>query len=61
MAELANNMELNERHKQLNEDYNKLNQKYNVCTNENAEYQMKLKNNEKLISALQNEISSVKK
>ena len=61
MAELANNMELNERHKQLNEDYNKLNQKYKVCTNENAEYQMKLKNNEKLISALQNEISSVKK
>ena len=61
MAELANNMELNERHKQLNEEYNKLNQKYNVCTNENAEYQMKLKNNEKLISALQNEISSVKK
>ena len=61
MAELANNMELNERHKKLNEDYNKLNQKYNVCTNENAEYQMKLKNNEKLINALQNEITNVKK
>ena len=48
MAELANNMELNERHKKLNEDYNKL-------------YQMKLKNNEKLINALQNEITNVKK
>ncbi len=61
MAELANNMDLNQRYKKLNEDYNKLNQKYNVCTNENAENQMKLKNNEKLINDLQGEISNVKR
>ena len=61
MAELANNMDLNQRYKKLNEDYNKLNQKYNVCTNENAENQMKLKSNEKLINDLQGEISNVKR
>ena len=61
MTELANSMELNEKHKKLNEDYNKIVQKYNVCYNENTENQMKLKNNENLINDLQKEISNVKK
>ena len=61
MTELANSMELNEKHKKLNEDYNKIVQKYNVCYNENTENQMKLKNNENLIKDLQKEISNVKK
>ena len=55
MTELANSMELNEKHKKLNEDYNKIVQKYNVCYNENTENQMKLKNNENLIKDLQKE------
>ena len=61
MAELANNMELNEKYKKLNEDYNTIVQKYNVCFNENTGNQMKLKNNENLINDLQKEISNVKK
>ena len=61
MAELANNMELNEKYKKLNEDYNTVVQKYNVCFNENTGNQMKLKNNENLINDLQKEISNAKK
>ena len=61
MAELANNMELNEKYKKLNEDYNQIMQKYNVCYNENTGNQMKLKNSENLINDLQKEISNVKK
>ena len=61
MAELANNIELTEKHKQLNEDYNALLQKYNVVYNENTGNQMKLKSNENLINDLQKEISNVKK
>jgi len=61
MTELANNMELTEKHKKLNEDYNNLLEKYNVCYNENAEKEMKLKNNENLINDLNKEISNVKK
>ena len=61
MAELANNMELNEKYKKLNEDYNTIVQKYNVCYNENTGNQMKLKNNENLINDLQKEISNAKK
>ena len=61
MTELANNMELTEKHKKLNEDYNNLLQKYNVCYNENTENQMKLKNNENLINDLNKEISNIKK
>jgi len=61
MAELANNMELNEKYKKLNEDYNAIVQKYNVCYNENTGNQMKLKNNENLINDLQKEISNAKK
>ena len=61
MAELANNMELNEKYKKLNEDYNTIVQTYNVCFNENTGNQMKLKNNENLINDLQKEISNVKK
>ena len=57
MAELANNIELTEKHKKLNEDYNALVQKYNVVYNENTGNQMKLKNNENLINDLQKEIS----
>ena len=61
MAELANNIELTEKHKKLNEDYNALVQKYNVVYNENTGNQMKLKNNGNLINDLQKEISNVKK
>ena len=61
MAQLANNIELTEKHKKLNEDYNALLQKYNVVYNENTGNQMKLKNNENLINDLQKEISNVKK
>ena len=61
MAELANNIELTEKHKKLNEDYNALVQKYNVVYNENTGNQMKLKNNENLINDLQKEISNAKK
>ena len=61
MAELANNIELTEKHKKLNEDYNALLQKYNVVYNENTGNQMILKNNENLINDLQKEISNVKK
>ena len=61
MAELANNIELTEKHKKLNEDYNALLQKYNVVYNENTGNQMKLKSNENLINDLQKEISNVKK
>ena len=60
-AQLANNIELTEKHKKLNEDYNALLQKYNVVYNENTGNQMKLKNNENLINDLQKEISNVKK
>ena len=60
-AQLANNIELTEKHKKLNEDYNALVQKYNVVYNENTGNQMKLKNNENLINDLQKEISNVKK
>ncbi len=61
MSELANNIELTEKHKKLNEDYNALVQKYNVVYNENTGNQMKLKNNENLINDLQKEISNAKK
>ena len=61
MAELANNIELTEKHKKLNEDYNALLQKYNVVYNENTGNQMKLKSNENLINDLQKEISNVKR
>ena len=61
MGELANNMEINDKYKKLNEDYNKLNQKFNIYKNENAEFQMKLKNNEKIIYDLQDQIANIKK
>ena len=59
--ELDKNIVLNSKYKKLNEDYNTLKQKYNVCHNDNADFQMKLKNNEKLINDLQVEISNSKK
>ena len=61
MSELSNNMKLNDKYKKLNEDYNKLNEKFNFYKNENAEFQMKLKNNEKLINDLQEEIATLRK
>ena len=60
-AELANNLELNEKYKKLNEEYNVLKQKYNVCYNDNTGFQMKIKNNEKLIKDLQEELNNSKK
>ena len=59
--ELTNNLELNKKYKKLNEDYNQLNEKFNVYKVENSEFQVKLKNNEKLINDLQSEMSNVKK
>ena len=61
MSELANNMELNDKYKKLNEDFNILNQKFNIYKNENAEFQMKIKNNEKLIYEYQDQIANIKK
>ena len=61
MDELANNIELNERYKKLNNEYNILQQKYNSCHTDNIDNQLKLKNNEKQIINLQNEIKNLKK
>ena len=61
MAELENNLDLKEKYNKLNEDYNILKQKYNVCYNDNSNIQLKLKDNEKLINNLQEEISNTKK
>ena len=60
-AELNQNLELNNKYKKLNEDYNILKEKYNVYQNDNQDFQMKLKNNEKLINDLQTELNNVKK
>ena len=60
-AELANTSELKEKYNKLNEDYNILKEKYNVCYNDNAGFQMKIKNNDMLLQSLQEEISNVKK
>ena len=59
--ELNKNLELNNKYKKLNEDYNILKEKYNVSQNDNQEFQMKFKNNEKLINDLQTELSNIKK
>ena len=61
MAELENNLDLKEKNNKLNEDYNILKQKYNVCYNDNSNYQLKLKENEKLIKNLQEQINNTKK
>ena len=60
-TQISENYGLDQKYKELNENYNKLNQKYNVCSNENAEYQMKIKNNENLITELQGELNKSKK
>ena len=60
-AELNQNLDLNNKYKKLNEDYNILKEKCNVYQNDNQDFQMKLKNNEKLINDLQTELSNVKK
>ena len=60
-TQISENYGLDQKYKELNENYNKLNQKYNVCSNESAEYQMKIKNNEKLINELQGELNKSKK
>ena len=61
MAELANNIELNDRHKELNKEFNILQQKYNCCHQDNIDNQLKLKNNEKIINDLKNEVKNLKK
>ena len=61
MAELANNIELNDRHKELNKEFNILQQKYNCCHQDNIDNQLKLKSNEKIINDLKNEIKNLKK
>ena len=58
---LSNNSVLDEQYKKLNEDYNKLKQKVNKENNELSGYQLKIKNNEKLLNDLQEEINKVKK
>ena len=61
MAELENNLDLKEKNNKLNEDYNILKQKYNICYNDNTNFQLKLKENEKLINNLQEEMNTTKK
>ena len=61
MAELENNLDLKEKNNKLNEDYNILKQKYNICYNDNTNFQLKLKENEKLINNLQEEMNNTKK
>ena len=59
--DLSKNSNLEEQYKKLNEEYNKLKQKMNTENNEISNYQIKIKNNEKIIGDLQNEINKVKK
>ena len=61
MKEIEDNRELKENYSKLNEDYNSIKQKYNCCHKENIGFQMKLKENEKLINNFQAEISNLKK
>ena len=57
---LLQNSNLEEQYKKLDEEYNKLKLKIKNENNYILDYQMKLKNNEKLINDLQNEINKVK-
>ena len=59
--ELEDSKGLKENYNKLNEDYNSIKQKYNCCYKENIGFQMKLKENEKLINNFQAEISNLKK
>ena len=59
--DLSKNSNLEEQYKKLNEEYNKLKQKMDTENNEISDYQIKIKNNEKLINDLQSEINKVKK
>ena len=59
--DLSKNSNLEEQYKKLNEEYNKLKQKMDTENNEISNYQIKIKNNEKIIGDLQNEINKVKK
>ena len=61
MKEIEDNRELKENYSKLNEDYNSIKQKYTCCYKENIGFQMKLKENEKLINNFQAEISNLKK
>jgi hypothetical protein len=61
MKEIEDNRELKENYFKLKEDYNSIKQKYNCCYKENIGFQMKLKENEKLINNFQMEISNLKK
>ena len=59
--ELYDNAELKEKFDKLTKLYKKLKEKLNVYKNENAEFQMQLKKNEKLINDIQGVISNAKK
>ena len=61
MDELDKNLDLKEKNNKLNEDYDILKQKYNLCYNDNSDFQIKLKENEKLINSLKDELSNTKK
>ena len=61
MKEIEENRGLKENYNKLNEDYNTIKQRYNCCYKDNIGFQMKLKENEKLINTIQTEISNLKK
>ena len=61
MDEIEKNFDLQEQNKKLKEDYSILKQKYTICYDDNTNLALKLKDNEKLIENLQEEISNVKK
>ena len=58
--EIEKNSNLDEQYKKLNEEYNILKQNYTSNVEDVSDYQLKLKNNEKLINDLQNELNKVK-
>ena len=61
MKEIEDNRELKENYSKLNEDYNSIKQKYNCCYKDNIGFQMKLKDNEKIINTIQAENKNLKK
>ena len=61
MKEIEENRELKENYNKLNEDYNSIKQKYNCCYKDNIGFQMKLKDNEKIINTIQAENKNLKK
>ena len=61
MKEIEENRKLKENFNKLNEDYNSIKQKYNCCYKDNIGFQMKLKDNEKIINTIQAENKNLKK